>query len=205
MNKLRWCFFSFCFATSHVYASGTDALKAFLQNTQSGKSHFEQTVTDKNNKILQQASGDMQFARPGKFRWEYAAPYAQNIVGDGAKLWIYDQDLNQVTVRGLHQALGNSPAALLAGSNALERDYALKDLGVQDGLDWVEALPKAKDISFSRVRIGFSNAGILSAMELHDAFGQTTVIRFSMFERNPQIAPSVFHFAPPQGADVISD
>lgn len=185
-------------------AAATDALKVFLTQTQTVKARFAQMVLDKNGKPLQQAQGVMQFSRPGKFRWDYQKPYEQVIVGDGSRLWIFDKDLNQVTVRKLDRALGSSPAALLSGSNDLERDFKLSNLGMDKGLDWLEALPKNRETVFERVRMGFGKAG-LEAMELRDQFGQTTVITFADVERNPRIAADVFRFTPPQGADVISE
>ena len=185
-------------------ASSLDTLKAFLDQTTSAKARFAQMVLDKNMKQLQQATGTMQFSRPGKFRWEYDKPYEQTIVGDGSKLWIYDKDLNQVTVRKLDRALGSSPAALLAGSNEIERNYTLTNLGNQEGLDWLEAVPKTKDTAFERIRLGFSKKG-LEAMELHDQFGQVTVIKFADVERNLKLSPESFRFVPPKGADVISE
>ena len=135
-------------------AAGVDLLKTFVSQTSSAKARFAQMVLDKNLKMLQQATGTMQFSRPGKFRWEYDKPYEQTIVGDGSRLWIYDKDLNQVTVRKLDRALGASPAALLAGSNEIEQSYTLADLGHQEGLDWLEAVPKTRDTAFERVRLG---------------------------------------------------
>ncbi len=187
-----------------AHAASIDMLKNLLQQTSSGKARFAQIVVDKNLKELQKATGTMQFVRPGRFRWEYDKPYEQTIVGDGARLWIYDKDLNQVTVRKLDKALGGSPAALLAGSNEIEKAYDLTNLGPQEGLDWLEAVPKSKDTSFERVRLGFGKFG-LEAMELRDQFAQTTVIKFANVERNPKIAPDVFKFTPPKGADVITD
>jgi len=173
-------------------AAGTEMLKSFLQQTTSARAQFAQIVVDKNLKQLQQATGTMQFARPGRFRWEYDKPYEQLIVGDGTKLWVYDKDLNQVTVKKLGAALGSSPAALLAGSNEIEKIYDLVNLGSQEGLDWLEAVPKSKENAFE-------------AMELRDQFGQTTVIKFAAIERNPKLPPELFKFVPPKGADVISD
>lgn len=193
-----------CLLPGLASAAATDALKVFLTQTQTVKARFAQMVLDKNLKPLQQAQGVMQFSRPGKFRWDYQRPYEQVIVGDGSKLWIYDKDLNQVTVRKLDRALGSSPAALLAGSNDLERDFKLSNAGTDKGLDWLEAVPKNKETAFERVRMGFGKSG-LEAMELRDQFGQTTVITFADVERNPRIAPDVFRFTPPQGADVISE
>lgn len=193
-----------CLLPGLASAAGIEALKAFLNQTQSAKARFAQMVLDKNLKPLQQAQGVMQFSRPGKFRWDYQKPYEQIIVGDGSKLWIYDKDLNQVTVRKLDRALGASPAALLAGSNELERDYVLTNSGNDNGLDWLDAVPKNRDTAFERVRLGFGKAG-LQAMELRDAFGQVTVITFADMERNPRISPEVFRFTPPKGVDVISE
>ena len=113
-------------ATAHADASGK--LKNFIANTHTAQANFTQEVLDKNGKRIQSASGIMQFSRPGKFRWTYQKPYEQVIVGDGAKFWLYDVDLNQVTVKKLDAALGSSPAALLAGSNEIERDFALKNV-----------------------------------------------------------------------------
>ena len=187
-----------------VRAASIDNLKTFLQQTTSGKARFAQIVVDKNLKQLQQATGTMQFLRPGKFRWEYDKPYEQVIVGDGTRLWIYDKDLNQVTVRKLDRALGGSPAALLAGSNEIDKVYNLTNLGVQEGLDWLEAVPKSKENAFERIRLGFGPNG-LEAMELRDQFGQATVIKFASVERNPTLAPDAFRFTPPKGADVITE
>lgn len=185
-------------------AAATDELKTFLGQTQTLKARFAQMVLDRNLKTLQQAQGTMQFSRPGKFRWDYLKPYEQTIVGDGTRLWIHDKDLNQVTVRKLDRALGASPAALLAGSNDLERDFTLSNAGMKNGLDWLDAVPKSRDTVFERVRMGFGKAG-LEAMELRDQFGQVTVITFADIERNPRIPAEVFRFTPPQGADVISE
>lgn len=187
-----------------AFAATVEELKAFLRETTTARARFAQMVLDKNLKLLQQATGTMQFSRPGRFRWEYDKPYEQVIVGDGSRLWIYDKDLNQVTVRKLDRALGSSPAALLAGSNEIDKSYTLTNLGSQEGLEWLEAVPKTQDTAFERVRLGFSKAG-LEAMELRDPFGQVTVIKFSAIERNARLAPEAFRFTPPKGADVISE
>lgn len=192
------------FAPCIAFSASTEVLRAFLTNTTTAKGRFAQMVLDKNLKKLQESTGTMQFSRPGKFRWEYDKPYEQTIVGDGTKLWIYDKDLNQVTERKLDRALGASPAALLAGSNEIDKSYNLTSIGSQEGLDWLEAIPKTKDTAFERIRLGFSKAG-LDAMELRDQFGQVTVIKFADMERNSKLAPDAFTFVPPKGADVIRE
>ena len=193
----------FCMSAA-ANAASVDALKSLLNQTTTAKARFAQMVLDKNMKMLQQATGTMEFSRPGKFRWEYNKPYEQTIVGDGSRLWIYDKDLNQVTVRKLDRAIGASPAALLAGSNEIDKNYSLKSVGAEAGLDWLEAIPKTQDTAFERIRLGFSKGG-LEAMELKDQFGQMTVIKFAELQRNVKISPDTFKFAPPKGADVISE
>jgi outer membrane lipoprotein carrier protein len=189
-------------------AAAADDLREFVKGTRSGKVAFTQTIVNRNGKVSNPASGTFQFMRPGKFRWVYEKPYEQWIVGDGEKLWIFDKDLNQVTVRKLGASLGQSPAAILAGSDDLEKNFTLKEAGTQDGLEWLEATPKAKDTSFELVRIGFKSEGsghALAAMELHDTFGQTSVLKFGTVERNPTLAADTFRFTPPKGADVIGE
>jgi outer membrane lipoprotein carrier protein len=201
---MRKFLFLLMFAPMVAFGASVEDLKNLLNQTTTAKARFAQAVLDKNNKTLQQATGTMEFSRPGRFRWEYNKPYEQTIVGDGSRLWIYDKDLNQVTVRKLDRALGASPAALLAGSNEIEKSYTLKSAGGEGGLDWLEAVPKSQDTAFERVRLGFGKGG-LEAMELKDQFGQTTVIKFAALERNAKISPESFRFTPPKGAAVISE
>ena len=188
-----------------VQADATGKLKNFIASTHSGQADFTQAVLDKNGKKIQSASGTMQFVRPGKFRWTYQKPYEQLIVGDGEKFWLHDVELNQVTVKKLDAALGSSPAALLSGNNEIERSFVLKDIEERDGLEWLQASPKAKDTSFEKILMAFSAQSDLVIMELHDAFGQKTVLYFSNLQRNPQLSPQLFKFEPPKGADVLGD
>lgn len=185
-------------------AGGIEQLRSFIESTQSGSASFEQKVTAKSGRKSQDASGTMAFSRPGKFRWTYDKPYYQLLVGDGEKLWVHDRDLNQVTVKTLGDALASTPAALLAGRNELERNFELTEGGVAEGLTWVDAKPKAAEGGFESVRIGFSE-GMLRGMVLRDSFGQTTLLRFTGFQRNPSLDGAQFRFTPPAGADVIGD
>jgi chaperone LolA len=185
-------------------ASGIEALRSFIAATASAQGEFKQKVYDRKRKLTQEASGTIAFQRPGKFRWAYAKPYAQLIVGDGAKVWVYDEDLNQVTVKRLDRALGSTPAALLAGSSDFERAFVLSEQGQADGLEWVAAAPREKDTNFETIRMGFGPSG-LEVMELADSFGQTTVLKFTALQRNPKLSAALFAFVPPKGADVIGD
>ena len=187
---------------SAASASGLDQLHAFLEGTQTAQGSFKQVVVNKDRRTTQSTSGTFAFARPGKFRWTYEKPFDQLIVGDGEKVWIYDRDLNQVIVRKLDAALGSTPAALLAGDNALEKNFTLVAGGEGNGLEFVDATPKAPESQFSRIRLGFAD-NLPRRMELTDAFGQTTELTFADVQRNPKLAPDLFRFAPPQGADVV--
>lgn len=185
-------------------AGAVEQLRQFLDSTRTLKADFAQIVVGKGGRKPQQSAGNVAIARPGKLRWEIQKPYPQLMVGDGDKFWIYDPELKQVTIRKAGQAIGSSPAALLSGSNDLEKNFVLKEAGEADGLAWVEALPKAADSGFEKVRLGFVGSE-LKGMELLDNFGQTTYIRFSRIERNPALPPTLFKFVPPAGADVVGE
>src|SRR5262245_6400730 len=175
----------------HTLASSQERFSEFITGTLSARGEFEQRIFDANHRLVQESRGVLAFSRPGKFRWTYLKPYSQLIVGDGSKVWIYDEDLKQVTVKKLDLALGSTPAALLAGNNEAMRAFRLSDKGSKDGVDWLEALPRDKEGSFARIRMGFGPAG-LQAMELVDSFGQTTELRFKSLERNPKLNPGLF-------------
>ena len=187
-----------------AHAGPIEKLRAFIEQTRSARAIFTQTVADSRGEITQQASGTVQFQRPGKFRWTYSKPYEQLIVGDGEKLWIYDKDLNQVTQRKLDKALGSSPAALLAGADDIERYFSLNALGKKGKLDWLEVKPYDEDSLFDKVRMGF-NKNTLEVMELYDHFGQKTTIKLSSLERNPVTRGDTYTFTVPDGADVVTE
>jgi outer membrane lipoprotein carrier protein len=187
---------------ANTAASGLDQLQAFLEGTKSAQGSFRQTVVKKDGRTTQTTSGTFAFQRPGKFRWTYAKPFDQLIVGDGEKVWIHDRDLNQVIVRKLDAALGATPAALLAGDNALEKNFSLVAGGESDGIEYVNATPKAAESQFTRIRLGFADS-LPRRMELTDAFGQTTELAFSDVRRNPKLADDTFRFTPPKGTDVV--
>jgi outer membrane lipoprotein carrier protein len=184
-------------------AGGLDQLKVFLDKTQSATGVFVQSVTSKSGRKPQQSAGTFALQRPGKFRWSYDKPYRQLLVSDGEKLWGYDPDLNQVTVRKLGKALGSSPAALLAGGD-LDQHFVLKDAGAAEGIEMVDATPKAADGTFERMRIGFRD-NLPRVMEIRDNFGQVTTLLFAEFHSNPQMAKDQFKFTPPKGADVVGE
>lgn len=191
-------------------ADGVDRLNAFLESTRTFRAAFVQTLYFKSGKKPQKSAGSIALSRPGKFRWQVEQPFQQLIVGDGRKVWLYDPDLKQVTVKKMVDTLGGTPAAILAGepgqgsSLAVGRNFSLSAAGERDGLVWVEARPKAADATFDNVRLGF-RGGELAAMEMHDNFGQVTLVEFANVERNPAIGAGLFRFNPPAGVDVIGD
>jgi chaperone LolA len=187
-----------------AHAGGIERLKAFVSGARTAEADFTQTVADRSGRVTQQASGRMAFSRPGKFRWDYTAPYEQLIVGDGARLWLYDADLDQVTVKPLGDVVAGTPAALLAGDNAIEKYFRLKDAGESGGMEWLEATPKGSDSSFERIRMGF-RGDVLTQMELFDHFGQRTTLKLTRFARNPSLPAARFRFTPPKGADVVGE
>jgi len=184
------------------YAGAIDQLRAFASENRSARGAFVQNVVSRTQRATPPQSGEFMFERPGKFRWSYLKPYQQMIIADGEVLTIYDKDLNQVTTRKLDDALGATPAAILFGSNDLEKRFTLTESGTRDGIEWLDAVPKSKDTTFERISIGFRQ-GELAAMELRDALGQTTMLRFSSVERNPRLSPDSFRFTIPKGADVL--
>lgn len=196
---------STCLLPLPVKASAIESLKTFINKALTFRADFSQTLLDKNFQIVKKASGSMMFERPGKFRWIYDQPYQQLIIGDGKQVWFYDQDLAQVTVHRLDQALGSTPAALLAGGNTIERDFKLQEIDVQGETEWLEATPKNQENSFELIRLGFSKTGILREMVLRDSFDQVTWLIFSEIEQNPALTPDLFQFTPPEGVDVIRD
>jgi len=185
-------------------AGGVDQLHAFFEKTQALRAQFHQTVMDNQGRKVQEVDGTMQLLRPGKFRWDYSQPYVQQIVGDGQKVWLFDPELNQVTVRSISSAIGSSPAALLAGSKEIEKSFNLKDEGRQVTLEWVMATPKDKENGFEKVLLGFRD-NVLQEMEMHDNFGHMTVIEFSQQELNPKLSSQAFSFVPPANADVVGE
>ena len=199
-------------------ASGLNSLEEFLKSTRSGKAEFTQVVTsppktdgaDKAAAKVKNSSGTFEFVRPNRFRFLYKKPFEQTIVADGTTLWLYDVDLNQVTARKQAQALGSTPAALIATASnlkALEAEFSLQDAPEANGLQWVVATPKAKDGQLQSIRVGFKNTAekgvTLAAMEILDSFGQRSVLSFSKVELNPTLGVDMFNFKPPTGTDVI--
>jgi outer membrane lipoprotein carrier protein len=204
LRLLRTALLMACVAVLPAQAGPIEKLRGFIEQTRSARAAFTQTVLDSSGKVAQKASGTVQFERPGKFRWTYDKPYEQLIVGDGQTLWIYDKDLNQVTQRKLDKALGSSPAALLAGSDDIDRYFSLNALGVRKQLDWLEVRPLDEESLFEKVLMGF-RGNMLEIMELHDHFGQKTTIRLQKMQRNPKSSPELYQFTVPEGADVVTE
>ena len=185
-------------------ADATAQLDRFFAEVRTFSAAFEQVVLDANLERIEESTGRMWIARPGKFRWDYEPPLEQQIVSDGDRVWIYDIELEQITVRRLGDALGRTPALLLAGDGNLEAAYLIEDRGLHGNVEWVALVPRADDGNFSEIQLGFEG-GELRLLQLADQLGQITRIVFSGNEINPAIAATVFDFQPPPGVDVIDD
>lgn len=193
------------FAASSTPAAGdADQLDAFLSGLDTLEADFQQTLYDENLNQLEQSRGAFLLSRPDRFRWDYRQPEAQLIVADGEKVWIYDRDLAQVTVRKLGTALGATPATLLSSDAPVEKNFEVSALNPSGGLEWIGLKPRLSDTGFAYIRLGFSG-NVLKLMELIDSFGQLTRVEFNNMKRNTRIDSAIFKFEPPKGVDIISD
>ena len=206
-----------CACPIAVWADGLESLELFIRATASGRAEFNQTVTspprDGQAARTRNSSGTFEFVRPSRFRFNYRKPFEQVIVADGQTLWLYDADLNQVTVRAQSNALSSTPAALIASApnlQALQAEFTLANAPERDGLQWVMATPRNRDSQLQSVRVGLrtgdkngAQTAELAALEITDGFGQRSVLKFSNVQVNPAIPAETFRFKPPQGADVI--
>ena len=187
-------------------ANSVQLLEQWLQQTRGGSAQFTQTVSNPKGPAQAPATGQFAFERPDRFRWDYNKPYGQVIVSDGKQLWTYDHDLDQVTITPVTQAFKGTPAAIFAGTD-LTRLFTLQAQADVGGLQWVQATPKAKDSNFDWIRIGLRSTAQgpeVAELQLRDAFGQISTMRFTAIKHNPTFGPDSFRFTPPKGASVIS-
>lgn len=185
-------------------ATASSDLTHFFDRVHSVSGSFEQVVIGDDDKVIGRSDGSFWIARPGKFRWDYARPYTQEIVADGERVWIYDPELKQVTVRPLDASIGNTPALLLAGKVRIQDHFIVRELPARDGVEWMELKPKSADADYQAIRIGFRN-GHLHALELAGGFGQTTRVTFRDTRENDRIGKDRFAFRVPEGVDVIRE
>ena len=186
-------------------ADSVSRVDAYLGSLRTLSAGFVQVVQDKQGQVTERATGTLSISRPNRFRWDYQQPYAQTIVADGKKLWLYDPDLDQVTVRLLEQGLGATPAMLLSGSGKVGDAFTAGPVEQQKNWTWCRLVPKQKGSDFERVSLAFDARNELAAMELVDKLGQTTTIQFAQVKRGAALDDSLFRFVPPPGADVIGE
>ena len=203
MRQLRLLLVSLLLTTA-AWGAPPSPVQRYFQDLRSLRADFIQRVFDERSQLLQSSSGRMLMQRPGKFRWDYRTPAEQVIVADGQRLWAYDVDLAQVTVRKLDQALGSTPLALLSGAAPIEESFTVGVARIQDGLTWHELTPKQPQPEFRLLRIAFKGDALVS-LELEDSFGQRTRLDFQTLERNPTLDPALLQFTPPPGVDVVGD
>lgn len=192
------------FAAAQTSPNAIQSLQRFFGEVNSYTAAFHQDQLDEGGKPLQESTGRLWIERPNKFRWNYDKPYKQQIVGDGEKIWIYDEELQQVTVREMGRALLDTPAVLLAGRGRLEDQFAIKDVGSQGKLEWVQLIPRKKESGFEEFRIGFEK-GKIRQLELVDGLGQTTRYTLRDGMENVKISPKRFVFEAPPGVDVVGE
>ncbi|MCK4492788.1 MAG: outer membrane lipoprotein chaperone LolA [Methylococcales bacterium] len=194
-----------CLGTQIVYAQEPlQQLKKFLKNSKTLTASFKQVLFDKNHKIKQTSTGLFFLNRPGKFRWSYKTPFVQEIVSNSGKVWFYDKDLEQVTIKKMDESMGATPALLLSGNINIEEKFTIESQGENEGLTWIKLLPKNAETSFKYVLIGLEGRR-LGGMELYDNFGQLTRIYFSDTRINPFINADKFIFNIPEGTDVFNN
>ena len=186
-------------------ADSVTRVDAYLGSLKTLTAQFSQVVQDKRGLITDRATGTLAISRPNRFRWDYREPYAQTIVADGRKLWLYDPDLEQVTVRLLEQGLGATPAMLLSGSGKVGDAFTSGPVAQRGNWTWYPLLPKQHGSDFERVSLAFDRRNELAAMELVDKLGQTTTIEFAELRRGVKLDDRTFTFVPPKGADVIGE
>lgn len=179
-------------------------LHNFLAKATSVQADFRQVVVNEKGEDGKESSGVFYLQRPGKFRWNYTKPYAQEIVSNGGKVWFYDKDLEQVTAKKLNDAIGSTPALLLSGEVALEKNFTIQSQDRDEGLYWIKLIPKEEESGFRYVLIGL-NGDTLAGMELGDNFGQLTRIFFTNLKLGSKIDPAKFDFKPPTGVDILED
>lgn len=179
-------------------------LDAFATGLHSLTGHFSQTLTDLNGHTSKNSSGTLALQAPRQFRWDTLAPYKQTIVADGSRVWMYDPELEQVTVRVQSTEEAHSPLTVLTDLKQMDKDFKVVEQGERDGLVWLRLSSTAKDPQFDYADLGFGANG-LARMTFRDQLGSTTDIRFSDWKRNAPVPPATFNFVPPKGADVIGD
>jgi outer membrane lipoprotein carrier protein len=180
---------------------GEQLLERFLTQSKTMSADFVQTLRTDDNEVLQESKGHFYLNRPGKFRWNYMEPYAQEIVSDGEQVWVYDVDLKQVTVQNKSASTNNTPMALMEGKLNLKEVYNVSELDHRDGIYRLKLSSKSKDVDFSDLIVGVDEQG-LKFMQLRDQFDQTTDIVFVELELNKKLASDLFEFTPPEGVDV---
>jgi outer membrane lipoprotein carrier protein len=179
-------------------------LDAFATGLHSLTGNFSQTLTDINGSTSKNSSGTLALQAPRQFRWDTVKPYQQTIVADGSRVWLYDPELEQVTVRIQSSEESHSPLTVLTDLKQMDKDFKVVEQGEHDGLVWLRLSSTAKDPQFDYADLGFDANG-LARMTFRDQLGSTTDIRFSNWQRNAPIPPATFNFVPPKGADVIGD
>ncbi|MGY0633043.1 outer membrane lipoprotein chaperone LolA [Luteimonas sp. A478] len=189
----------------NAHADARASLDSFTSDLRGLQGNFSQQVYDGSGRLRESSSGSVALSAPRLFRWEYENPYPQLIIADGTRVWVYDPDLEQVTVRPQGEEEQSNPLAALIDPAMLDRDFVIGKGGTRDGLEWLEIAPRqATDAGFQNAQLGFADSSLVK-MEILDALGQRTTIEFSNWQKNPSFAADAFRFTPPPGVDVVGE
>lgn len=204
-NNVYKIFLFLFFINGSVYAEdANNPLQDFLKNFSSLESSFIQQLINENGEVLEKSEGVLQLQQPGKFNWTYVSPYAQKIISNGEVLWVFDEDLEQLTIRNIGNAIDETPAGIILGNNDISEHFIQVSMGVIEGFDWIDLTPKNLETQYRSIRIGF-NESQLGMMIIVDNLGQTTRIDFLDVKKNAELSPTSFEFEIPADVDVIDE
>jgi outer membrane lipoprotein carrier protein len=193
------------FQANTVFAENTnDPLQRFLDGFNSLEANFVQRLINENGDELEKTEGVLHLQQPGKFHWSYEIPYTQKIISNGDVLWVFDEDLEQLTIREMGDAIDQTPAGIILGNNDIAEHFVQVNMGVIENHDWIELTPRNLEAQYNNIRIGFEDSK-LTMMIIVDNLGQTTRIDFSNVEKNIKLSSTLFEFEVPEGIDVIDE
>jgi len=203
-HLLLSCLFIVAFVSPSFAKSSQDSLETHLQRYKNLSGQFTQIISSEKSTHTQSSTGEFWIKKPNQFRWHYSTPYIQKIISNGEKLWVYDEDLEQVTIKGASQSINSSPLAIILGSTELSKLFNITQLDDDDNLQWLKLIPKDDSSGFEFINVGFKS-GLLTKMVLQDNFGQTTRLLFTDVSIYTPIDSKVFEFKIPENADVFDE
>jgi outer membrane lipoprotein carrier protein len=204
LNK-RIIILLFLLQTAFVHAeTANDPLQNFLADFKTLEANFVQSLINENGEELEKTEGILYLQQPGKFHWSYQVPYSQLIISNGEILWVFDEDLEQLTIREMGDSIEQTPAGIILGNNSITEHFVQVDLGIIEGFDWIELTPRDMEAQYKNIRLGFDKTK-LGMMIILDNLGQTTRIDFANVKKNAELSSALFDFVVPDDVDVIDE